>query len=344
MSPFRSTTEPLERRDELGTSFGAVDGALFSREEVQRLMRIEFERAQRYHYPLACFLIAVDRLERLHDVHGLELKLAILERITGLLRSEIRSSDLLGCPMDDRLLVMLPHAPREGVDQLARRLLSGARKLQFEADGRAVRVSLSIGGAHNQLSKELYYQTLIQVAEGGLAVALAGGGDRYVHSELYEHFQRKLEREKNGEARLAPLTGFAPPAPPPLAPPGARDVRQIIATSAAASPAEISELEAKLLAAQSEREQLLAAKELEHREQIDRLERRIAKLTQLLEKTEEDLQRIAALKNVDPGLASVYRTVQGLSSEEEALALKRELMKEIFQANLELKHTIAGQP
>jgi Mrp family chromosome partitioning ATPase len=81
-----------------------------------------------------------------------------------------------------------------------------------------------------------------------------------------------------------------------------------------------------------------------HRRQIDLLERRIVKLTRQLEQTEADLVRIAAMKNVDLGLASIYRSVQGLSSEEAALALKRSLMQKIFQANLELQNAMARRP
>ena len=84
--------------------------------------------------------------------------------------------------------------------------------------------------------------------------------------------------------------------------------------------------------------------EAAHLRQIDILERRIVKLTRLLEETEANLQRIAAMKNLDLGIASVYRDVQGLSSEEQALALKRSLMREIFQANLKLKTAIARHP
>jgi Mrp family chromosome partitioning ATPase len=78
-----------------------------------------------------------------------------------------------------------------------------------------------------------------------------------------------------------------------------------------------------------------------HRREIDVLERRIAKLTQQLARTEADLRRLASMKNVDLGIASIYRGVQGLSSEEEALALKRLLMQKIFTANLELKSAMA---
>ncbi len=77
------------------------------------------------------------------------------------------------------------------------------------------------------------------------------------------------------------------------------------------------------------------------RRQIDSLERRIAKLVAQLELTEADLQRIAAMKNIDLGIASVHRSVQGLSSEADAQLSKSSLMKEIFQANLDLKTAMA---
>jgi hypothetical protein len=77
-----------------------------------------------------------------------------------------------------------------------------------------------------------------------------------------------------------------------------------------------------------------------HLRQIDLLERRIAKLTAQLAEAESALQKIAKMKGIDLGIASIYRTVQGLSEEEDAFALKQELMQKIFEANYELKQTI----
>lgn len=81
-----------------------------------------------------------------------------------------------------------------------------------------------------------------------------------------------------------------------------------------------------------------ATSEDAHRREIDLLERRIAKLTELLAQTESELRRIAASKNIELGIASIYRNVQGLSDLEDALVVKRELMRKIFQANLDLRH------
>lgn len=80
--------------------------------------------------------------------------------------------------------------------------------------------------------------------------------------------------------------------------------------------------------------------EEEHRRQIELLERRIAKLTRHLARAEESIERMSSLRGEDAGVASIYRTVQGLSPEERALAFKQKLMQKIFQANLELKQTL----
>jgi len=78
--------------------------------------------------------------------------------------------------------------------------------------------------------------------------------------------------------------------------------------------------------------------------QIEILERRIAKLNRRLAEAEEGLRQLGALRAADPGIASVYRGIQGLSSQEEYATFKRELMHKIFLANLELKQARARRP
>lgn len=88
---------------------------------------------------------------------------------------------------------------------------------------------------------------------------------------------------------------------------------------------------------QRERQRAVDEKTSEHGEELRRYELRIAKLTQSLELTEEELKRIAAMKNIDPGVASIYRTVQGLSADDDSAEVKKEMLAGIFQANLVLQ-------
>ena len=81
--------------------------------------------------------------------------------------------------------------------------------------------------------------------------------------------------------------------------------------------------------------------EAAHQHQIAQLERRIAKLTLLLEQSESDLQQSSARADGDPGIASLYHGAQGVAPGDQAQAYKRALMQDIFQANLELKNAMA---
>ncbi|MBI3725685.1 hypothetical protein HY251_17295 [bacterium] len=69
----------------------------------------------------------------------------------------------------------------------------------------------------------------------------------------------------------------------------------------------------------------------------DLLERRISKLNQALAETEDALRRVAAMKVLDDGIASIYATIQGLGPDEINYARKKELLGVVFLENLELQ-------
>lgn len=349
MSPFQSSLFKGSGRD------------LFSPQDVQRLMRIEFERARRHGYPIVMLLVAVDRLAQLQDLYGRELRDEVLRALAGLVRSGTRASDALGCLLDDRLLILTPHTPADGASVLARRMIEGVRAMNFEVGPRTARVTVSIGGAHNQSGRmELAFETLLEVAEGGLKVALESGGNRYVHSDLYEHFEQRRRREQRDTERAQPSAPMpaetparrAPLAAPSESPPAAVDggpllgakIRELFGVGADDGDL-LARIQQEVVASalremKSELERALGERQDEHRRQIDTLERRIQKLTHSLGMTEAELRRALAAKSVDPGVASLYRNVQGLSADDVQQELKKELMSKIFQANLELRKQI----
>ena len=72
-------------------------------------------------------------------------------------------------------------------------------------------------------------------------------------------------------------------------------------------------------------------------EQVRDLERIVNKLKAALEEKEVAIRRLAAMKMVDPGIASIYDCVQGLNLEDDNYERKSELLKEVFERNLELQ-------
>jgi diguanylate cyclase (GGDEF)-like protein len=331
---------------------------LFTPAEIERMMRVEFERAQRHKFPIVCMLVAVDRLVQLQDLYGYESKDEILQAVIGVLRAATRDSDYLGFMHDDRLLAIFPHTATESAGLLARRFLTGAKKLRFDRDGRTVRVSLSIGVSHNRHPGTLSFDTLVHVAEEGLAVADAAGGDRFVETELYQLYEKK--RRARGEEAQSLIVSVPAPAPtsPPMPdaplPPGSpqwqgdplgETVLEVLAahglTREKLSGMDRAAIAALLTSLQDQKRRTGVQDLDEQRNLIDTLERRIAKLTHVLGITEDELRRVAAMKNIDLGVASIYRNVQGLSDETSQKEKKREMMREIFQANFELKKRLA---
>jgi diguanylate cyclase (GGDEF)-like protein len=333
---------------------------LFSGAEVQVLMRVEFERARRHKFPLVCMRVAIDRLDQLHDLYGVESKDEILRSVTTLMRDSMRDSDHLGVTQDDRFLAIFPHTTAETGQMLAKRLIANARKLRFERDGRSLRISLSIGVAHNKDEASSSFETLLAVADDGLAVADAGGGDRFVETELYALYAAKKKRgggsgasdmEKpliiNAPARSAPAAAPAPRQPTREEQLGKTLLEKLMAQgfdieSLVAMPPDMI---AQAIRAFSEQKHAVeAGSDADKARQIDQLERRIAKLTHILGITEDELRRVATMKGIDLGLASIYSTVQGLATDAAHYERKREMMKTIFEANFELKQKLKPGP
>jgi hypothetical protein len=284
-----------------------------------------------------------------------------------MLRTSLRDSDLLGLTQDDRVLLVVPHTTPEAAGLLARRMLASSRKLRFERNGRTLRVSLSIGVANNKQGGDLSFETLVAVAEDGLSVADSAGGDRFVETELYQLY----EKRRRSRQRARESAGLAPEEPAPIVaavpPPEARrgdaprlspedPIGQALlellaqqgfegANFVGIDPGSVATairraMEQKLPAMVAHHVPAMPEEIAERQRQIELLERRIAKLTQALGLTEDELRRVSALKGVDFGLPSIYKSVQGLSGGEPEFERKKAMMLTILEANLALKREL----
>lgn len=84
----------------------------------------------------------------------------------------------------------------------------------------------------------------------------------------------------------------------------------------------------------------LAAIVARERERIDQLERRLVKLRAAQTEMEAALAELARRAEIDGGLPSIYRSVQGLASAESQREAKATMLARIFQENLVLQNKV----
>ena len=338
-------------------SFSRTGRGLFTRDEIRSLMQIEFERAERYSYPIACMLIQVDHLTQIQTVHGAESKEEVLFSVIDLVKNATRAGDLLGYIVDDRLMAVIPHTNPVAAKALSERLLMGGRGLTFAVGDRTLKVTLSIGLSHNQDPGAKSFATMERVAEEGILVADSSGGDRSVQTELYQLYEREktpvsredieelLRRaEKMGyRQRLETLVSEGKDLETAAGTVADEIIDRAVESARTDWEKELAEANAEVVRLSAESLKSGGTGDGEElRREVEQLHRRIAKLTGSLELTEQEISRLRKLKNVDDGLESVYRDVQGLSDGDSRNEVKKELMGEIFKANMHLQGKKVG--
>ncbi|MFT5289531.1 MAG: GGDEF domain-containing protein [Planctomycetota bacterium] len=207
-------------------------------------------------------------------------------------------------------------------------------------------VTLSIGISHNLHPGEISFESIVEDAETGMGLASGAGGDRFIQAReveteldrLREEIQRQISelsvttedlienKDSEEEAWARNLTG-----------------KTLSLFELEVDQSEgVLRLKGEVIALlQTElktwRETSTVSQMLEKQRQIQNLERRVTKLTSSLDMTEAELKRVASMKNIDTGVSSIYRNVQGLNAEDDQSEAKGAMLAELFQANMALR-------
>jgi diguanylate cyclase (GGDEF)-like protein len=305
----------------LGDDFsGDRQGALFSPAQLRRLVLAEIDRAARQRYALGCLRLAVDRLDSLQDIYGLDARREIRASLLAFLARDLRSSDFVGCLTDGSVLVLLPHIAPASLRAISQRLLRGVRKLSFESGRKRLHVTLSIGVAFARGEDRSALHQIYDQAQAGLERALGLGGDRAVEQEPQPPALAETP---------APVPAPAPEAPPPAPVPAPLDPEFLLRTVRQA----LAEHQHTLTRLAESR----ATRTPGDGRQMELLERRVAKLAGELERYQGALLRLQnAPGAAGPGIRSLGKQA-GASAEDPT---KLALMGEIFRANVALREAL----
>ena len=311
-------------------------------DQMLRLMQLEVDKAQNHSYPISCMLVGADGLE---DGQEEAVRMQTMQAVFRCLKKVTyeRGVQGMGFWTEKVLLAVFPHVVPAQMAEVGDALTEAVRWIKLPGHD-AEALTVSGGLAHNQHSGPMSFEVLIREAETGFSMARQSGGNRCVQwleveselDRLREELEAQIaEVDKRGEQFAQEQDALAEQRSKEFA-------DRIKAVFAQEEPTEaVVRLQKEMIAlalnqVEAWRDGTLAQELSESRRQVDNLERRVRKLSDLLNVTESELKRVAAMKNIDTGIASIYSTVQGIGADDDNAEVKRELMKSIFEANLAL--------
>lgn len=350
-SPPPMTAHATE--EQLNTQPGDRDSARqrLSTQQMLHLMRLEAERALKHGYPISCLVMGLDTPENSANDDFQKIAMPLLFKE---LKSVSFARDVRGLGIWTEALVVgvFPHVDPEALVELAEGLVRSVRNIDSLEVPEDLELTASIGISHNLHSGEKSFEILVEEAETGMALARSGGGDRVTQAREVE---RELDRLQEAvEQQLAEITQFQEKAFGDV-----EDRDEIWANQLIDKVIDLfrreSEKSEGLFRVEKEviallqyeigvwRESSDGKEVVEAHSTIENLERRVTKLTDSLGLTETELVRVARMKNIDLGVASIYGSVQGLKSGSEDFEQKKEMLKNLFEANLTLREETASR-
>jgi diguanylate cyclase (GGDEF)-like protein len=153
----------------------------------------------------ALFLLDVDHFKHVNDSYGHAAGDAVLKMIAESLREILRETDMIVRWGGEEFLAFLPAIPRSGLDEVARRLLTGISAQTIDYQDSKISVNVSIGFAPFPLAPgahELPWERAVNLVDMALYLAKSHGRNRaygvrgFANFEQtsMEHIEQDLER------------------------------------------------------------------------------------------------------------------------------------------------------
>ena len=206
--------------------------ALYNRRHFQEFMRthnqIEQRGAGRSDDDIvgALFLLDVDHFKHVNDSYGHAAGDAVLKMIAANLHIQLRDTDMIVRWGGEEFLAFLPAIPRNGVDEIARRILNGISEQSIDYQGKKISVKVSLGFAPFPLvplDTALPWERAVNLVDMALYLAKAHGRNRAYGVRGFENFaqtsmeaiEQDLERAwRAGFVDLSIVLGGSPEGPP----------------------------------------------------------------------------------------------------------------------------------
>ena len=150
---------------------------------IEQLER-ELNRARRENSSLGILLADVDHFKTVNDTRGHLVGDDVLRAVTGRLKSEIRSYDVLGRYGGEEFLILLPGCDNPRLAAKADQLVKLVERTSMETSAGPVPVTISIGGVASGECPHAELNSLLQAADAALYRAKILGRNRSEMTEI----------------------------------------------------------------------------------------------------------------------------------------------------------------
>jgi diguanylate cyclase (GGDEF)-like protein len=149
-----------------------------NRETLLTTLNSEIERATRHHKWLSVAFIDIDRFKPINDTYGHHSGDSVLREIAGLIRDNIRASDLFGRYGGEEFMLILPETNPEDATVLSEHLRGLVMEHPMQvAQQQLLRVTISIGVA-GDVGSQLQADRLVDQADAAMYAAKSLGRNR----------------------------------------------------------------------------------------------------------------------------------------------------------------------
>lgn len=149
-----------------------------NRETLLTTLNTEIERATRHHKWLSVAFIDIDRFKPINDTFGHHSGDSVLREIAGLIRDNIRASDLFGRYGGEEFMLILPETNPEDATVLAEHLRGLVMEHPMQvAQQQPLRVTISVGVA-GDVGSQLQADRLVDQADAAMYAAKSLGRNR----------------------------------------------------------------------------------------------------------------------------------------------------------------------
>jgi len=177
----------LKEKNKMLEQMNKIDAltTVYNRRYLMEIFEAEFEKADRYGYPLSLVILDLDRFKQVNDYFGHQAGDKILKIIADLLKNSVRKGDLVARFGGEEFIILAPCTELRGAYELSNKVRSVIEKdggIEIEKDV-TIHVTASFGVATYFNANYLGLNSFLQAADDALLKSKRSGRNKVTIDE-----------------------------------------------------------------------------------------------------------------------------------------------------------------